>query len=763
MEKLALSIIVKDEVEQVKRILSKYAKYFDEVSIAIDYKYEEFVELKKIYPHLEVHQYQWCNDFSHKRNFLAGRTNSNYYFRIDCDDDIDRPENIKDVFSKMVSHNVDIVYFHYDYSMDIDGNIEAGHWRESIIRKRPDIYWKKTVHENVFVENQNSFKGIKDDTIKIIHNITEGHAEASRDRNWNILVDEYRRDKENTDPRTIAYIGRMLMGIKKYKEAIKFLELLINKSGWDDDKYFAYIHISQCFHSLGDHLSSIAACNEALQIKPEFPDAYLQLGVIYISKEQYGKAINWLEIGSKKPVPDTLFVLDLSVYGYRTDMNLALAYYGQGNYEKAWEYFNRARDKAPKNDFVVHNEKTFQEAFENDKYIKNLMWIVQYTKDKDPEQLKNLVKALPKSMMKDERIIHLKNTYIDPKKWEENSVVIYCGPAWEDWAAPSVLTGIGGSEEAVVYLSKELNELGYKVTVYCSCGLYAGVYGNVEYKEYFEFNPRDNFNILIAWRHNIYVGDINARRRLIWLHDVPSPDMFPADSINKFDKVIVLSKFHRSLLPSHVLEEKICISSNGINIKDFDNISETPNPHRMVYTSSYDRGLIHLLRMWDRIREQVPDATLHVFYGWNTYDSMVAKGVRSPEFKKAMVEAMNKPGITDHGRIGQKQLAKEVAKSGIYAYPSHFEEISCISAMRAQVAGAIPVTTDYAALSETVKYGIKVPGKAGENDEEYINELVSLLKDEDRQKKIREKMVKDKDSFSWRNVARQWQKELFNE
>ena len=81
--------------------------------------------------------------------------------------------------------------------------------------------------------------------------------------------------------------------------------------------------------------------------------------------------------------------------------------------------------------------------------------------------------------------------------------------------------------------------------------------------------------------------------------------------------------------------------------------------------------------------------------------------------------------------------------------------------MRAQVAGAIPVTTDYAALAETNKYGIKVPGKAGENNDVYLKELISLLKDEKRQEEIRKEMIKNKDIFSWERVARQWQKELF--
>ncbi|EHJ11445.1 hypothetical protein CWATWH0003_3817t4, partial [Crocosphaera watsonii WH 0003] len=35
----------------------------------------------------------------------------------------------------------------------------------------------------------------------------------------------------------------------------------------------------------------------------------------------------------------------------------------------------------------------------------------------------------------------------------------------EDWAYPSIKKGIGGSEEAIIYLSQELVRLGYQVTV----------------------------------------------------------------------------------------------------------------------------------------------------------------------------------------------------------------------------------------------------------------------------------------------------------
>ena len=763
MPKLALAIIVKDELDLVKNILSKYSKYFDEIALAVDKDIEKFFELKEEYKNLRVYQYTWINDFSHKRNWLAERIESEYYFRIDTDDEIINPENIKDVFNKAVSSNMDIVFFNYLYSRDEDGNLNAKHWRETIIKKRPDIFWKKAIHENLFIQNQDKFLGVKDDSIKILHNITEDHARESERRNWEYLINEFKRDGSDTDPRTIAYIGRMLIGIGKYKDAIKFLELLVKKSGWPDDKYFAWIHMSQCFQALEQVNDAIACCNEALAIKTDWPDAYLRLGELYIHKQEFGKAIDWIEIGAGKKEPDTLIVLDNTVYGYRVKINLAISFFGIGDYEKAWNNFCEAEKLAPKNDFIKNNKKMFQEGFENDKYFKNIAWIVAYTQDNDPSKLNELVKSIPKSMLRDERLVALKNKYKTPETWENNSVVIYCGPAWEDWAAPSVLTGIGGSEEAVVYVSRELTKLGKKVTVYCSCGDLAGIYEGVTYKEYFEFNPKDDFNVLIAWRHNIFTTPIDAKKKIIWLHDVPDAEAFPEESLPNIDKIMVLSEYHKSLMPKHVPQDKIFVSANGINLSDFNNEHIERNPKRMIYTSSYDRGLQHILGMWEDIRKQVPGAELHVFYGWNTYDAMVAKGVRSPDFKIAMTKLMNQEGVFEHGRVGHKQLAKEFAKSGVYAYPSHFEEISCISAMKAQASGCVPVVTDYAALSETVKYGFKIDGKAGSfpTDELFKTTLIDILNDSSKQKSIRTEMLANKSQWGWNKVAEQWVNQLF--
>jgi hypothetical protein len=56
--------------------------------------------------------------------------------------------------------------------------------------------------------------------------------------------------------------------------------------------------------------------------------------------------------------------------------------------------------------------------------------------------------------------------------WDNNSIVIYSNFPFhvEDWSPLSVNKGIGGSEEAIIYLSQELVNLGYQVTVFNRCG-----------------------------------------------------------------------------------------------------------------------------------------------------------------------------------------------------------------------------------------------------------------------------------------------------
>lgn len=183
------------------------------------------------------------------------------------------------------------------------------------------------------------------------------------------------------------------------------------------------------------------------------------------------------------------------------------------------------------------------------------------------------------------------------------------------------------------------------------------------------------------------------------------------------------------------------------------------NTKLIVYGSSYDRGLEHLLKMWADIKKAVPEAQLRIFYGWNLFD-VVAKGnPQMQDWKQRMVKLMAQDGITELGRISHEAVKVEYENAGIWAYPAHFGEISCISAMKAQVYGAIPVVVSYAALQETVQHGIKVDGDIYEPEtrDEFKAKLIELLKDDKAQEKIRKPMMEwAKKKFAWSNVAKQW-------
>jgi glycosyltransferase involved in cell wall biosynthesis len=245
---------------------------------------------------------------------------------------------------------------------------------------------------------------------------------------------------------------------------------------------------------------------------------------------------------------------------------------------------------------------------------------------------------------------------------------------------------------------------------------------------------------------------IKAKRKYLWLHDtIPETNILPFIYI--YDKILVLSEFHRMLYPN--IPDNIQITRNA-----FDKIETKAKrvPLRLFYSSNYDRGLKILLENWTQLKLTYPDITLHVAYGWRTLKKLAEVNGTQEAYKtfKDYIDTMlDQEGITHLGRISKKELAKEYSEADIWAYPCVYPEVSCISAMEAQTYGAIPVVFASGALPETVKFG-KVLGKSGEvTEEEYVEALIDLLGNDKRKERIRKVMKVD---FSFKGLAEEWQK-----
>lgn len=187
--------------------------------------------------------------------------------------------------------------------------------------------------------------------------------------------------------------------------------------------------------------------------------------------------------------------------------------------------------------------------------------------------------------------------------------------------------------------------------------------------------------------------------------------------------------------------------------------------HKLLWASSYDRGLNVLLKLWPDIRRKYPDAELNCCYGWDLFDKVTVGNAERQEWKNKMVELMTQKGIKEHGRIGKEELKKLRKECGILAYCSDFTEIFCINAMEASSDGCVPITTNIAALGEFTVGRVVVKGDIYDSDvrAEYLKELLSLMGDIKRWHKLREEgqaYVKD---FTWEKSARKWQEHFIKQ
>ncbi|OQR95589.1 UDP-N-acetylglucosamine-peptide N-acetylglucosaminyltransferase, partial [Thraustotheca clavata] len=350
-----------------------------------------------------------------------------------------------------------------------------------------------------------------------------------------------------------------------------------------------------------------------------------------------------------------------------------------------------------------------------------------------------------------------------------SKLIIYCNEYglswWPEWGPSSIDQGVGGSEEAVIYLARELAKLGYQVRVYANpkpSDIGMDEY-NVSWLHYSSFNISEPIDIFIAWRYHISVALAkSATQTYVWLHDITDGNFFTSRFLSLVTGVLCLSQFHtlESNLPVH---EKIIISRNGLSASAF--VDGENIPTKFVYGSGPNRGLETILLNWKYLRSAIPNATLDVFYGFTP--AFVKFAQPSAAWRSQMENLLQQEGIAYHGLVDHARLATAYANAGFYLYPTQYPETSCVSIMKAMAAGAIPITSKRGALAEVAGAFDLGPQELLEEDPNgqwalhWLNSVIDAVHKADLQEhRIAMKEFARK-QFLWANIALEWQ-ELFN-
>ncbi len=118
---------------------------------------------------------------------------------------------------------------------------------------------------------------------------------------------------------------------------------------------------------------------------------------------------------------------------------------------------------------------------------------------------------------------------------------------------------------------------------------------------------------------------------------------------------------------------------------------------KICYTSTPWRGLDVLLLAWEILNPQ--DCELHVFSSCKIYGTDFAKNDTQYEFLYEWCKRL--PNVVYRGSIPNDELRKELPDFDILAYPSTFEETSCIAVIEALSTGLRVITSSIGALPET--------------------------------------------------------------
>jgi glycosyltransferase involved in cell wall biosynthesis len=670
-------------------------------------------------------------DFSIARNKSLLGADGEAIVWLDSDDVVEGAENwrqmLADGIQKAAGKPVRILCpYHYGY--DEAGTVNCVQWRERIVYPRSAFHWERAWHEGLVIKGGGT-EGV--DYVNIFdHRSVWKHAKRdfkpSYERNLRIARRQIELHGED-DPRMLFDYGMALADDGETQAAIEKLTRYVDMSGRADEKAQACLRLSVLTGQPTDLETPKAWARKAIELEPQAFAAYYQLARIQLLEGI---------MGDKQALLDCI---DTCALGLATSGDTLVPH--------------NPHDRAV---------GIYEVCYQAKAYLGD---------DGVPV-------AVPEESRNDPSLLLL--AHKPPR--DGLNIVFLCGDAGENWnPAIANSVGLGGSETAVVAIAEGLATYGHRVRVYGPCGR-EGLYDGVEYRFTWTIDQTEQVDVLVAWRNAALLEAMPAQIKWLWLHDTFIHRASPY-WISLADTIVCLSQFHRSHIcltnEKTVDPNRVWVTRNGIDLSRFegaqrDNIVR--DPHKCIWSSSPDRGLDVLLECWPRIRAAVPDATLHVMYGFERIEritkqfNMSEMGKRAAALKEK-AEAMASQGVILRGRVDQQTLAREMLSAGAWLYTSYsientkFYETACIGVQESMAAGLHVVCPHWGALPETadgarfVKYdpGAAVDAHGAEFQDRFLALSVEALLDTSDRLPI---MQRARERFAWGPVVSEWEEKM---
>lgn len=596
-------------------------------------------------------------DFSLARNKSLELATQPWIMWIDSDDLVVGMEKLEKLLEACQEIEEPVGFlFPYNYSYNQQGIVTCQHYRERLFNKKDCWSFTGPVHEVLVPKSNTKFQLIKSDDLVFEHR--RQFIEKAIDPNRNLRILKKHMAAHPDDARNMYYIGLEYANTGDKESAIKSLTKYIDISGWDDERAMACYKLVEIYSK--DFPNALKWAFKSLEIKSDWFESYYQVCKIFYFQQAWQKCIDFGKLALSKPKTDTLlFINENDRYDIHCYLNVA--YNGVGDTKSALDSCNQGLLGNPNDPNLINNKRLYEQ------------WLNIETE------------------------VELKETNKDCL-----DIVFVSGNACEYWTPDHIKgSGIGGSETMLIHQARNLAALGHRVRVYAVCD---GIYDNVEYINFLKYKNL-SCDVLIVSRQAHFLDDsfnIKSHIKYLWCHDVCAINSTSA-LLLKADKILALSEWHKeNLIKVHNIHpNKVFVTRNGIDLERFKkNIIK--KPYQCINSSSPDRSWPILLDCWKEIKLQVPEAELHLYYGFHNWKTLSQNDKLQLDLIARLEKQIEEtPGVVFHDRVSQDDLAVAFLESKVWLYSTWFSETSCISAMEAQAANCHIITSPIAALNET--------------------------------------------------------------
>ena len=294
-----------------------------------------------------------------------------------------------------------------------------------------------------------------------------------------------------------------------------------------------------------------------------------------------------------------------------------------------------------------------------------------------------------------------------------------------------------GAETVLINLSKELSNLGHKITVINNC-YKSEIIDDISWKKIQSYNEKETFDLAISNGDTRLFDKINSNKKILFSYSLQTFEKFIRKKqifsyFKHKPKIVFLSDYHinnTSKITSLFGHIRVNwgIDELFINTELNNNIDNNLS----TFTSRPDRNLDLLINIWNN----------HIYPKFNSGKLLITPPTNQIDLSK---------NIFLRNADSRIEMINDIKKSRIFLIPGHKAELYCLAAEEASELCIPIVTLGIGSLSERV-----IQDKTGfiaKNNEEFSDYTIQLYKNDDLWKQIRNNLIMMRGKNKWSNVA----------